>query len=331
MESLKSNLVLIESAPEAQTASPTQPEAADENLRSAEVTSAEKALLGKTAQHIHGLAEQEEGRKVHKERLVNRLNYTHFQDEVIQVQFAHRQFERTVSIPAMPQPCLGDVLECHWAETADVAAVLKSYDFKYILVSCGQKFIKAVPEVLAVDEQGARLALPEISFEISHRRVERQRSRGISVYVIQNSTSFSGALLDFTTQSFRVELTAALPQSFEWIDSKLPVNVIFFAGNQTLYSGECTIVRHTRMPPVGDLCAGTPPAGDPAVSKAVRSQRQTLNPSPNIIFRHRSRRNVWNSWCHCPVPVSPWRRDEHNGVLITGPDPPEIELRLPTS
>ena len=83
MENLKSNLVLIETVPEAQTASPTQSEAAGDTPGTAEVTSAEKTLLGTTAQKIDGLAEQEEGRKVLKESLVNRLNYTHFQDDVI--------------------------------------------------------------------------------------------------------------------------------------------------------------------------------------------------------------------------------------------------------
>jgi hypothetical protein len=330
MESLKSNLVLIESAPEAQAASPTQPEAAGENLRPTEGTSAEKSLFDNSLQSSDGLAEQEEGRKVLKERLVNRLNYTHFQDEVILVQFAHRQFDRTVSMPAVPQPCHGDVLECHWTETAEVASLLKSYDLKHILVSCGQKFIKAVPEVLAVDEQGARLALPEISFEISHRRVERQRCRGISVYVIQNSASFSGALLDFTTQSFRVELTAASPQSFEWIDSKLPVNVIFFAGNQTLYSGECIIVRHTQdascrsyvLEPLRQEIQRYPKA-------EYRSQRQTLNPSPNIIFRHPlTQKRVELKVVDLSGSGFSVEEDEHNGVLITGLILPEIEIRL---
>jgi hypothetical protein len=330
MDSLKSNLVLIESAPEAQTASPTQPEAAGDTPGTSEVTPAEKSLLGKTTQEFDGLAAQEEGRKVLKERLVNRLNYTHFQDEVILVQFAHRQYERTVSVPAVPQPCHGDVLECHWAETADVASLLRSYDIKHILVSCGQKFIKAVPEILSVDEQGARLALPEISFEISHRRVERQRCHGISVYVIQNSTSFSGALLDFTTQSFRVELTAAAPQSFEWIDSKRPVNVIFFVGNQTLYSGECTIVRHTQdascrsyvLEPLRQEIQRYPKA-------EYRSQRQTLNPSPNIIFRHPlTQKRVELKVVDLSGSGFSVEEDEHNGVLITGLILPEIEMRL---
>jgi hypothetical protein len=330
MEKITSKLALIEPAPEAQSASPAQPEAASGNSPSTEVTPVEKSVLGNPAQQIDGLAEQEEGRKVLKDRLVNRLNYTHFQDEVIIVQFAHRQSERTVSMPAVPQPCYGDVLECHWTETADVAYLLESYDLKSILVSRGQKFIKAVPKVLAVDEQGARLALPEISYEISHRRVERQRCRGISVYVIQNSTSFSGALLDFTTQSFRVELTAVAPQSFEWIDSKLPVNVIFFTGNQTLYTGECAIVRHTQdascrsyvLEPLRQLIQRYPKA-------EYRSQRQTLKPSPNIIFRHPlTQKRVELKVVDLSGSGFSVEEDEHSGVLITGLILPEIELRL---
>ncbi len=325
-----SNLVLVESALVANVASPIQPDAAGESSRFTAVSCAEKSILGNTARPSDGLTEQAEGRKVLKERLVNRLNYTHFQDEVILVQFEHRQSARAVSIPAVPQPCLGDVLECHWAETTDVAFLLRSYDIKHILVSHGQKFIKAVPEVLTVDEQGARLALPEISFEISHRRVERQRCRGISVYVVQNSTTFSGALLDFTTQSFRVELAAVSPQSFEWIDSKLPVNVIFFSGNQTLYSGECTIVRHTQdascrsyvLEPLRQEIQRYPKA-------EYRSQRQMLTPSPNIIFRHPlTQKRVELKVVDLSGSGFSVEEDEHNGVLITGLILPQIELHL---
>jgi hypothetical protein len=325
-----SNLVLIEPASVANIASPIQPDAAGESLRSIAVSSAEKSLLGNSARPSDGLPEQAEGRKVLKERLVNRLNYAHFQDEVILVQFEHRQSARTVSISAVPQPCLGDVLECHWADTTDIAFLLKSHDIKHILVSHGQKFIKAVPEVLTIDEQGARLALPEISFEISHRRVERQRCRGISVYVVQNSTTFSGALLDFTTQSFRVELAAVAPQSFEWIDSKRPVNVIFFAGNQTLYSGECTIVRHTQdascrsyvLEPLRQEIQRYPKV-------EYRSQRQILTPSPNIIFRHPlTQKRVELKVVDLSGSGFSVDEDEHNGVLITGLILPQIELHL---
>ena len=155
MENLKSNLVLIETVPEAQTASPTQSEAAGDNPGTAEVTSAEKALLGTTAQKIDGLAEQEEGRKVLKESLVNRLNYTHFQDEVIIVQFGHRQFDRTVSMLALPKPCYGDVLECHWVDATDVhshmSAPTGSISFWYL---AGRNSSKSVPEIIEIDGTG---------------------------------------------------------------------------------------------------------------------------------------------------------------------------------
>ncbi|MDO8943950.1 MAG: hypothetical protein Q7U75_12250, partial [Desulfobacterales bacterium] len=246
MENTSSNLVLIQTAPDPHAVVKIHPEPAAETCPPAEVTAAEKGLLAKPEPKPAGPSAPEEGRKVLREHLVNRLNYVHFQDEVIQVHFTHRQCDRGLSMAAAPQPCLGEILECRWAETTDVASLLRWHDLKYILVPRGQKFIKAIVDVLEIDDRGARLALPGVSFETSHRKVDRQRCRDISVYVIQNSSSFSGALLDFTARSFRVELAAAPPQSFDWIDASLPVSVIFFDGNQTYYSGECRVMRHSQ-------------------------------------------------------------------------------------
>ena len=105
-----------------------------------------KALLGDTAPKIGGLAEQEEGRKVSKEQLVNRLNFINFQDDVIHIHFTHREYERTMLVMAVaPEPCLGDTLELRWLGTTDVDSMLKSYHLDFILVPRGQKFIKSVP------------------------------------------------------------------------------------------------------------------------------------------------------------------------------------------
>jgi hypothetical protein len=168
----------------------------------------------------------ETGRKISREFLVNRLNFINFQADCIQVHFAHRQYGRSLLIPAFPQQCFGLELECVWCEETDAASLNQTYELKYILVPRGEKLIQAFPEIIEINSRGCRLGLPSISREISQRRVERQRCRGISVHLIQNSCSFSGALLDFAASSFRIELAAEPPQSFEWIDVAQPVQVL---------------------------------------------------------------------------------------------------------
>jgi hypothetical protein len=326
MENSNSNIVLIESASEAQTSPNTQPE-------TAEVTSAEKSLLGDTAPEIAGLAEQEEGRKVSKEQLVNRLNFINFQDDVIHIHFTHREYERTMLVAAAPEPCLGDTLELRWLGTTDVDSMLKSYHLDFMLVPRGQKFIKSVPEVLDIDAKGVCLALPEISREVSHRKVDRQRCRDISVYLLQNSASFSGSLLDFTASSFRTELKALPPQSFDWIDPSGPVNVILFSGNQTFFSGECRIIRCTQGQNTRSYVLESLRQEIPRYRKAeFRSQRQTLNPSPNIIFRHPlTRKRVDLKVIDLSGSGFSVEEDENTAVLLPGLILPSIELRFSSS
>ncbi|MBI5578203.1 MAG: PilZ domain-containing protein [Deltaproteobacteria bacterium] len=333
MESLQSNLVLIETTPDPHTVVEIHPEPAAQTSPPAEVTAGEKGLLTKPEPTPGESSTPEEGRKVLREHLVNRLNFVHFQDEVIQVHFTHRQCDRELSMAAAPQPCLGEILECRWAEKTDVASLLRWHDLKYILVPRGQKFIKAVVEVLEIDDRGARLALPGVSFETSHRKVERQRCRDISVVVIQNSSSFSGTLLDFNAGSFRVELAAAPPQSFGWIDASLPVTGIFFDGNQTYYSGECRVLRHSQGASSRSYVLEPLKHEIQRYRKAeIRSQRQKLSPSPNLIFRHPlTRKRVDLKVVDLSGSGLSVEEDDHAAVLLPGLILPEIEIRFADS
>lgn len=270
------------------------------------------------------------GRKVTCDHLINRINFLNFQDGLIQVHFVHSQNGRVAVVSAAPEPCVDTTLELKWTGNGDMPRLLDSYHPDYILVPRGQKFIKSIPRVLAMDVQGARLALPEISYEISHRRIERQPCRDISVYVLQNSSSFSGTLLDFNACSFRVELSATPPQTFEWIDVSLPVNVIFFAGDQTHYSGECKIIRYSQAGSNRSYVLEPLRHEIQRYRKAeYRSQRQTLNPSPNMISRHPLTHRLLDlkvidlSGTGFSV-----EEEEHAAVLLPGLILPEVKLRF---
>lgn len=333
MENINSNIALVKTTPDPHTTIKFHPEQTAALPPPAGVTEVEKNLLVKPETKPGGPSAPEEGRKVLREHLVNRLNYVHFQDEVIQIHFTHRQCDRGLSMAAFPQPCLGEILECRWAEKTDVASQLRGHDLKYILVPRGQKFIKAIVDVLEIDDRGARLALPMLSFETSHRKVDRQRCRDISVYVIQNSSSFSGALLDFTARSFRVELEVTPPQRFDWIDASLPVNVIFFDGNQTYFSGECRVMRHSQGESNRSYVLEPLKQEIHRYRKAeIRSQRQKLSPSPNLIFRHPlTRKRVDLKVVDLSGSGLSVEEDDHAAVLLPGLILPEIEIRFADS
>jgi hypothetical protein len=305
-----------------------RPSTKADDTPSTEVTLQEKQLLTDSSVLKNDVNNVGIHRKVPRELLVNRLNLTHFQDDCIQVCFTHRRCDRSLLVQAFPQPSLDGVLECRWAHSAEMTAVLQSFDFAYILVRRGQRFIQAFPAVIEINTEGARLALPDVSHEVCHRKVERQRCRGITVGVIQDSVSFAGQLLDFNAFSFRIELEATPPQSFEWIETDLPVNVVLFRDAQTFFSGECRITRSAEGAGIRSYVMEPLKQEIHRYEKAeIRSQRQELTPSPNLIFQHPlTGRRVDLKVIDLSGSGFSVEEDEHAAVLMPGLILPEVEL-----
>ncbi len=295
---------------------------------STEVTGQEKELLARAVPGSSESASEDAGRKIAMDHLINRLNFVNFQESRIQLHFTHRHSGRSLLIPAFPLPCSGPVLECVWPEETDGTWLSQTHELSYILVPRGEKLIQSIPEVIEIHAGGCRLALPNISREVSHRRIERQRCCGITVHLIQNSSSFSGSLLDFTASSFRVELKALPPQCLDWIDPALPVLVVFHSGRQTLYSSECHIMRTTSGRDTRGYVLEPLKQEIQRYRKAeFRSDRQVLNPSPNIIFRHPlTQKRVDLKVIDLSGSGVAVEEDETASVLLPGLTLPEVEL-----
>jgi len=228
-----------------------------------------------------------DGKEVQKRYLINKLNYINFQDGVILINFKHLKYNHTVSFAAKPQPCLGEELRCLWAETNEIAQRLSSYKFQEIVVPNGKKKLLVTSSEISIDDSGFRLVLPETCLEVSPREMRRYSCKGVNVQLIQNSVPFYGVLIDFSTASFRMDITAKPPQTFQWINPNIPVNLILSDEKEVLYSGECKIIKYfgshnTKnyvLEPVTHQIQRFKP-------KEFRSDRQKLIPSPTIIFRH---------------------------------------------
>jgi hypothetical protein len=226
-------------------------------------------------------------KEIRKKDLINILNYVNFQDGYILINFKHVKYDQIISHKANPLPCLGDNLECVWAEVDKLQEELLIYRFKDILVPCDQKLLLIESDDIRITEKGISLILPETCYEVDFRKLRRHSCKDVKAQLIQNSVLFNGDLIDFNGVSFRVEMTAAPSQTFQWIDSESPVNLIFSNGHETLYSGECGIIKQNYGQKKREYVI------EPLThqirrfkQKEFRSTRQELVPSPDIIFRH---------------------------------------------
>ena len=153
------------------------------------------------------------GKEIRKKYLINKLNFINFQDGTVLVNFKHIKYKHTVSHRARPQPCLGEELKCFWVETGKISQRLTSYKFHEVIIPNGKKIISVKSNEINIDDTGIHLVLPDTCWEFSPRKMRRHYCKGIKVQLIQNSASFYGVLIDFTTESFRVDITANPPSA----------------------------------------------------------------------------------------------------------------------
>ncbi len=270
------------------------------------------------------------GKEIRKKHLINKLNYINFQDGTVLVNFKHLKYNHTVSYRAKPQPCLGEELKCLWIETDKISQQLSSYKFQEVVIPNGKKIILVKSNEINIDETGIRLVLPDTCWETSPRKMRRHSCKGVKVQLIQNSASFCGFLVDFSTASFRVEISANPPQTFQWIDSEIPVDLIFSDDNGILYSGECKILKQTAGNKTRSYVLEP---GKYQVQrfkpKEFRSVRQKLVPTPSIIFKHPFTKKMANLKV---VDLSgsgfSVEEDRSNAVLLPGMIIPELELNF---
>ena len=233
------------------------------------------------------IANQETEKKVGKAQLINKLNFVNFQDGTILINLVHNQYDKEITLKATPQPCNSDLVECRWVDGKNIGNIIQSYEFRNFLIPNGQKVLKIVPELIRIDEKGLSFNLPDSGTEITSRKVRRYACQGIYAQFIQNSSVFSGTLMDFNGYSFNVKLKAVPPQTFEWLNSGHTANIILSDGAVTIYSGECKIIRYFQGTDTRNyILKPIKQEIQRFKQKEYRSERYKLTPSPNITFRH---------------------------------------------
>lgn len=272
----------------------------------------------------------EEGKKVNKKHLINTLNYINFKSGTILINFKHLKYNTILSLQVKPQPCLENGLECLWIEPPGLKQKLSSYKFLNFLLTDGLKLILVKADLKEITGEGISLNLPEICYELSHRKVRRHLCEGTEVDFIQNSVIFYGFLLNFSAVSFCIEVSTEPSQPFHWVNPDEIVYIIFRKKQEILYSGECRILRQAygqkkrtfALEPVNNQIHRFKP-------KEFQSSRHKLSPSPNINFIHPFTQKLINLEIE-ELAGSDFSVEEYtdNSVLLTGMIIPELYIEL---
>lgn len=224
---------------------------------------------------------------VSRRQLINKINHIHFSDGAIRAQFENVEYNRSLSLEMLPQPCLGKYLVCLWTERGGMKQLPLMYRFQELRVITEEKVISVPAGLRAVSKKGICLVLPEKSVQFTFRKAIRYACKPLDVRLIQNGVIFPGTLMNFSAFAFRVEVGITPDAPVHWMNPSYPVSLMIKAGDDTLYAGECRIIkqdegirrRHVVIAPLKDSIQRFSP-------RVYRSRRTTLTPSPDIVFNH---------------------------------------------
>ena len=328
MESAKQNLQVIEMSSEASSRKEEDiPLTVSAGLK---IKALGKGDLLSDLRKPSQIENHEVEKKIGKSQIVNKLNFINFQDGAILISLKHCLYDKEISLKATPQPCNSDIVECHWVDDKSIAKIIQSYEFRNILIPNGQKLLKVVPKLLRIDEKGIHVHLPENGTEITSRKDRRYACHGISAQLIQNSSVFSGALMDFNGYSINVKLKAVPPQTFEWLNPIHSVNIILSDGAVTIYSGECNIIRSFQGANSRNyILKPLKQEIQRFKQKEFRSERYKLKPSPNITFQHPfTKRRIDLKVVDLSGSGFSVEEDERRTALLPGMILPELSLNF---
>ncbi len=267
-------------------------------------------------------------REISLKQLINKLNHLNFQDNTATIVFKHIKYPRSLKLSATPLPCHDQRLTCDWAQDVDIDRVMESYQFQCIYVPSGQQLLKVEPELKSISGKQVVFVLPEKCREVSVRKIHRYRCMDVNVYLFQNGALFTGELIDYGNFQFRIVVYRVPPQTYRWIDAQSPVTIVFSRGKDTLYSGDCRIIKQDQgidvrqiiLEPVNRQIRRFKP-------KEFRSTRQKLSPSPDAIFPHPLFKKTVNlkvlDISGSGISVE---EEEHLAVLLPGIIIPNMEL-----
>jgi hypothetical protein len=189
-----------------------------------------------------------------KDRIVNAINYLHFQGRSVYAVFRHRLYRTTVTVEAFPLPCQKDYLYLAWKEQGKLKERSSSYEMQHVLISAGRRIFSLRPDLVDIDDTSIRFDVSKaVGTDVTVRKVERYPCQEIHVEVIQNSISFRGKLYDFSAFSFSATLSLQNFLSFKYINPDIAVTVFIKKGEELLLSRSPTIFtdssrRHTGVP-----------------------------------------------------------------------------------
>jgi hypothetical protein len=229
----------------------------------------------------------EEASGVDRRDLTNLLNHIHFTDQVVRVLLRHPQYKETLMLRVLPEPCMGNTLNCAWAEDTCSSLDVEKLEFLYLIMDDGRSMIMVPGALKEINRKHVIIELPETSFALRDRQAKRYACRGVEAELLQNGFHARGQLVDFSPSGFRIRVKPEPSSSFRWLNGDENAVVQLKREETVLFSGSCRFLRSAGRSEEREMVL-SPMDGEIRrfKKKECRNLRQRLTPAPRMVFIH---------------------------------------------
>jgi len=237
-------------------------------------------------QHDDLISAIDAGSRIKKENLINTLNRIHFMDDSICALLRHPKYDEAILVRAIPETIEGDKLTCSW-DKSHASFGLENFQFSYVIVMEQQSIIVIPAKLLSIDSTGFKILLPEESYVISRRGINRFPCRDVTAELTQSGLLAKGSLIDFSPQSFRIKVNPEMPSSRHCFNPDATITVRLTSDGKMLFSGNCRCLREKQE--ILDWEIVLAPLSEQIKrfqTRKIRHPRLRIFPPPMAAFEH---------------------------------------------
>ncbi|MGA3207848.1 MAG: hypothetical protein ABSE05_08475 [Syntrophales bacterium] len=226
------------------------------------------------------------GSRIKKENLINTLNRIHFMGDSICALLRHPRYDEAILVKAILETIEGDELTCSW-DKSQTSFGLENFQFSYLIVMDQQTIILIPAKLLCIDSAGFKALLPEESYVISKREINRFSCQDVTAELTQSGFLARGSLIDFSPQSFRIKVSPEMPSSYHEFNPDAAVTIRLTSNGKMLFSGNCRCLRETHEIHDWEIVLAPPSEQIKRFqTRTVRHPRRRISPPPMAVFEH---------------------------------------------
>ena len=219
--------------------------------------------------------------------LINTVNYFHFTGSPFFILLQHPVYQDKLLAKVHPEPCLDNQLTCLWDESY-FQYKLESYKALHLIIIKNQSMIVAPINFLSSYKKSFTIRLPEKSFVLNKRLIQRYPCRGIFAELTQSDFVTRGELIDFSSEAFRIKADSDVFKHNNWFNPDVPASIRLFSDEKIIYTAFCKCLRwqdyHNTSKEIVFASERDHISRFPA--KKIRNPRRHISPPLAVVFEH---------------------------------------------